>query len=55
MVESYTRGFDEKWGPYVHLRMTINDPVNLSQPWELFWDILKQCNNCIRTGKPSIF
>lgn len=38
VVETYTRGFDEKWGPYLHLSMTVNDPVNLAQPWELFWD-----------------
>ncbi len=38
VVETYTRGFDEKWGPYVHLSMIITDPVNLAEPWEMFWD-----------------
>lgn len=38
VVETYTRGFDDKWGPYVHMSMIVNDPVNLAEPWGLFWD-----------------
>lgn len=38
VVERYSRGFDEKWGPTARLNMTITDPVNLAEPWEIFWD-----------------
>jgi hypothetical protein len=38
VVETYTRGFDEKWGPLAHMSMVITDPVNLAEPWEIFWD-----------------
>ncbi|MDB4511857.1 hypothetical protein N9060_00200, partial [Arenicella sp.] len=37
-VETYSRGFDEKWGPYVHMSMIITDPVYLAEPREMFWD-----------------
>jgi len=38
VVETYTRNFDEKWGPSVHLSMIIDDPVYLAEPREMFWD-----------------
>lgn len=38
VVETYTRNFDEKWGPSVHLSMIIDDPIYLAEPREMFWD-----------------
>lgn len=37
-VETYTRNYDETWGPSVHLSMMVNDPINLAEPREMFWD-----------------
>lgn len=38
VVETYTRNFDEKWGPSVHLSMIVTDPKYLAEPRELAWD-----------------
>jgi hypothetical protein len=38
VVETYSRKFDKKWGPVLHLSMIITDPVYLQEPREMFWD-----------------
>ena len=36
-VETYRRLDDPTQGPMVEMEMTINDPVNLYEPWEMVW------------------
>lgn len=54
VVETYTRGFDEKWGPFVHMTMIITDPVNLAQPWEMFWDKYYTVKNFTGTQRDNV-
>jgi len=54
VVETYTRGFDEKWGPYLHMSMIINDPVNLAEPWEMFWDKFYTVKNFTGTERDNV-
>ena len=35
VVEVYTRTDDERFGSVVHTETTVNDPVNLREPWVL--------------------
>jgi hypothetical protein len=54
VVETYTRGFDEKWGPYLHMSMIVTDPVNFAQPWEVFWDKYYTVKNFTGTERDNV-
>lgn len=54
VVETYTRGFDEKWGPYAHMSMIITDPINLAKPWHIFWDKYYTVKNFTGTERDNV-
>jgi len=54
VVETYTRGFDEKWGPYVHMSMIITDPINFAEPREMFWDKYYTIKNFTGTERDNV-
>lgn len=54
IVETYTRHFDEKWGPYLHLSQIVTDPVNFAEPWEVFWDKYYSVKNFTQTARDNV-
>lgn len=54
VVETYTRHFDEKWGPYLHMSMIVTDPINFTEPWEVFWDKYYTVKNFTGTKRDNV-